>query len=701
MATIIDSLILALNLDPADFKKGAAEVDKTLDKTKESTAKYGKETEAVSKNASSFISKLRGEVIMLFAAFTAGKGIKEFIQDTVTTNAGLARLSLTLDQTVQSLSAWRGAAEMFGGSGDAATASWQGFTRQVETMALTGETSLYPVLRALNIGMLDLVDTSGKMRPMTDIYLRLSAAVQGMDKARAATLLGMLGIDPGTINVLIQGRAATQALLDQLKAYADASAASAKATLPLQMAWNNLKLQSSALGMQMLTVAAPAILAVLGALTQFVSYLQAHPALAKAIFLGLAAAVAVLTGWLIAAGLAALGVTLPILLIVAAIGAVIAIGYLMYDDWKTWTEGGKSMFGGFYQYITSTFGKFGSDFGKWFSSAFQVIKDLGQIVAATMSLILGVITLNGPMIKQAWAVLWKSCGDLLPHFVTATLNTLQMLWDGIKAAFKATVDFFENRVNSVWNAVFGHDLFVITPTFTPGGASWGKEGDAGEVASPLAPVAGGVSAHPSDNNLGNLRAVGASTGYRTFSSLDEGIRALAADLRYKQRVHGLNTINELVARYASGPGDNPQAYAADVSRTTGYGPNQPLDLNDNVVLAKVISAFSKHEKGAKNQTPPSVVLSALTNVPSIKVPSPVGAPGAAIKVPSPVGAPGAAVASTIHNNQRISNSTATHSTTVGDVYINTAAEDAAGIAKSIRPAIERYSFGVSAPNGAS
>jgi hypothetical protein len=121
----------------------------------------------------------------------------------------------------------------------------------------------------------------------------------------------------------------------------------------------------------------------------------------------------------------------------------------------------------------------------------------------------------------------------------------------------------------------------------------------------------GTGKHPTPENVGNLRPVGASSGYKLYPNQEAGIRDLAADLRYKARVRHLDTISKIIDRYASGPGDDPESYKLDVSQTTGFGIDQPLDLGNNQVLSSFMASVIKHEKGFKNKIPKEAILRVL------------------------------------------------------------------------------------------
>src|SRR5262245_44137236 len=97
-----------------------------------------------------------------------------------------------------------------------------------------------------------------------------------------------------------------------------------------------------------------------------------------------------------------------------------------------------------------------------------------------------------------------------------------------------------------------------------------------------------------NNNPGNLRGVGQSTGFRQFDTPEQGLAALDADLRAKSDpARGLNTLNKLMAVYApSGDNNNPARYAATVAQRLGITPDTPIDLSDPIQRQAIASQIT-------------------------------------------------------------------------------------------------------------
>ncbi|MGO4379745.1 hypothetical protein AB4Z19_15825 [Pseudoduganella sp. RAF19] len=131
------------------------------------------------------------------------------------------------------------------------------------------------------------------------------------------------------------------------------------------------------------------------------------------------------------------------------------------------------------------------------------------------------------------------------------------------------------------------------------------------VSVPTAAAAGAVqtSAQPlgvRNNNPGNLRSWGNTPrdagGYAVFPTMEAGLNAAVRNLVAQQKVHGLNTISGIIGKWAPPSENNTTAYISDLSRRTGYAPNQALNLDDPKVVAPLISGIVRHEGNSSGVT---------------------------------------------------------------------------------------------------
>ena len=259
MPTVIDSLIVTLGLDPAPFHKGQKEAASAFSKTKDEAVKSGKSIEKSGKDAAEMFSRLRNQVLALFAVFTAGRGLKSFTEQMTTADAAMGRLARNLGISTSTLSTWEGAARMTGGSAEAMAGSFQSFSDQIQAFKATGESSLIPFLRAISAEGGKVIDIN---KPMAETFLDLAddmAKIGARNPARASWLGRQLGLDPAMINLLIQGREAVQKYLNAVKGAGVANDADADAARRRQSSFTLLMIAADDFGRKILTSVTPAV----------------------------------------------------------------------------------------------------------------------------------------------------------------------------------------------------------------------------------------------------------------------------------------------------------------------------------------------------------------------------------------------------------------------------------------------------------
>lgn len=105
-----------------------------------------------------------------------------------------------------------------------------------------------------------------------------------------------------------------------------------------------------------------------------------------------------------------------------------------------------------------------------------------------------------------------------------------------------------------------------------------------------------------NNNPGNLRAapnaVDNDGSFPVFSSANDGLAAMSRQLQlYGGR--GNNTPYGIIHTYAPSSENNTQAYINAVTKDTGFGTHDKLNLNDPAVLKRLMTAMIRHENGSQ------------------------------------------------------------------------------------------------------
>ncbi len=189
--------------------------------------------------------------------FTAGRSIKQFASDITASDAAVGRFAQNVNMTTQDVTAWEGAVERAGGSAAGIDGTLHGLTQQFQQLAITGHSAVVPYFQALGV---EISEASGKARPMGDILLSLADKFQGLNPARAAALGAGIGLDQDTINLLRQGRAAVQQLLDEQRKMGVVSAEDAERAQRLQNSLLDLRQMMTSLGRTILNDVTPYVI---------------------------------------------------------------------------------------------------------------------------------------------------------------------------------------------------------------------------------------------------------------------------------------------------------------------------------------------------------------------------------------------------------------------------------------------------------
>ena len=110
-----------------------------------------------------------------------------------------------------------------------------------------------------------------------------------------------------------------------------------------------------------------------------------------------------------------------------------------------------------------------------------------------------------------------------------------------------------------------------------------------------------------NNNPGNLRFSAddwkglatrqTDSEFFQFVSPFWGIRAMARTLKNYQQRHGLNTVREIISRWAPNTENDTDAYVRSVERQTGIDADAPISVEANLV--SLVPAIIRHENGSQ------------------------------------------------------------------------------------------------------
>ena len=302
MATIIDSLIITLGLDNKQFKEKSKETDKTL--------------EGLTKSAAKFLAVVGGTA-----------AIKRFVEQQIEANAALARFAQNIDEGIEKISSWSKAAEIAGGSAQGLQGTLDMLSKAQTELQLTGQSGLIPFFSSLGISM---TDAAGKSRPVTDMLLELSDRFKGMDRVTANNMGRMMGIDQGTMNLLLRGRSEVERMLKAQQGATAVTKKQAEESLKLNESITKVKQGFEAFGREMLSHAMPAIDKFFAGLENLLGWMRGNKDFVEAFFVVLTAGVA-------AFAVAAMPINLTVLSLLALAAAIAAV----WQDYQVFKRGGE------------------------------------------------------------------------------------------------------------------------------------------------------------------------------------------------------------------------------------------------------------------------------------------------------------------------------------------------------------------------
>lgn len=119
-----------------------------------------------------------------------------------------------------------------------------------------------------------------------------------------------------------------------------------------------------------------------------------------------------------------------------------------------------------------------------------------------------------------------------------------------------------------------------------------------DVAGGGAPQSGGTLGMR-NNNPGNLRVPGQSTGFQQFGSPEQGLQAIDRQLQIYGQRDGINTIRGAISKWAPPNENNTNAYVDRVSKMLGVSPDAKIDLSNPYVRQAMSTGIMLQENGSQ------------------------------------------------------------------------------------------------------
>ena len=292
-------------------------------------------------------------------------------------------------------------------------------------------------------------------------------------------------------------------------------------------------------------------------------------------------------------------------------GLIVALG-LLWEDYKTWKEGGNSLID--WEKWQPAIDK-AKDAITWFRDKLLELKDsvggwqksleiLGTFIAGVwISKVLGAFGKISGLPIPPWLKLWAlyagyivSDRENIADSAKSSLRYTKRIIGDTLAAIGIKTDIGRRDDSEVreWPAwmdwLHGGPGKVI------------RQGQSNGVVhgSNVQPdIPGGGTLADRNNNPGNIRPV-SGKGFRFFESALEGWEAMKNQLmRYftgKTTGRALQTIQDIVSTWApAGDNNDPKKYAQDVAKWMGVSPNAILNLTDPQTMGALMQSMARKE----------------------------------------------------------------------------------------------------------
>lgn len=297
----------------------------------------------------------------------------------------------------------------------------------------------------------------------------------------------------------------------------------------------------------------------------------------------------------------------PLGMVITAVTALAAAVVLLYDDFKTWKEGGESLIDWdkwkpAIDYAMKAFG----DLGESILVVYGKAKDLGAAILDAGEQLLKFLNIDTSKFSGKW---------LFDQIIESAKNAMKVLGSMVDAIKKIIQGDFSGAFSSLKEAAITFTQSPVAQGVTElAKGAWDKVTSFFSDDEDQSTLPRGIR----NNNPGNLDYRGQSGAslerpggrFAKFATAYDGLRAMANQLmRYfegKTTGRPLQTLNDIISTWAPSSENNTGAYVSQLSKSLGVDPNAVLNLNDPQVMSSLMNGIIHHENG-RNPYPGELV----------------------------------------------------------------------------------------------
>jgi hypothetical protein len=326
--TVLDTLTLALGVDPKGIDAGLAEAKQKIDAGAKSMAQ-------------GLMTPLKAALGAVAAGLSLGAITNQYLNQA----DAIGKMADSIGADIEELQAWGEAAARAGGSAEAFNGSITTLNKMLQMTAATGKG---PAVMALEQFGIKAKDASGKARDTFEILRDLAGKMEGMDKQKAIGFGQKLGLDRGTIMLLQSGRAAVDDLIKRQKELGVYTKEDAEIAAKANDAIADLGQALKAGAAIIMRHIVPAITWVADKMTAVVQFFKRHQPL---VVTGLGAIAAIISARMIPALIKMAAANAKAFAPFMVLAAIISAIALVVDDFWTYLHGGESALEGLWKQL--------------------------------------------------------------------------------------------------------------------------------------------------------------------------------------------------------------------------------------------------------------------------------------------------------------------------------------------------------------
>jgi hypothetical protein len=260
--TVIDSLIVKLGLDPADFTKGQKEAAGAVVKQKGESEKWRKSVETDARKVTDAFAKFKKELIALTLAYFGLSKIKHFSGEMMQMGTSLTFLAKNVGLTRQQLSLWQETAKYMGASNADVDSMFRTVAHMGAEWRRMGDFPGFNELVMAGVDITAFTKALAENKP-EEAVMRLSEAMQQLaarSPEEAQMFLQMAQLTEGAGNMIMQGTEAIQRALARQRGLFFVSDKDAAKMREMDLYWKQFVDRLREAGVQLLINIEPTIL---------------------------------------------------------------------------------------------------------------------------------------------------------------------------------------------------------------------------------------------------------------------------------------------------------------------------------------------------------------------------------------------------------------------------------------------------------